>query len=567
MASWSLFLIGLRLVAISYLLGAISHLAYRVVSTATPWQTILAGHPRLRTWMGSALTVMAFSWTGTAATPGVKMAWALVGVVAAALTLTDVSRRWPRSLGMSAGAALRARLAGPSGLAIMLILLAVVLAALYALIILPWMQPDEPRHFEVALHVARLGQPVVTGSDRVPAWEQELIASMEALSFWWYGFSFIGWDPNNLPQSFREIWGPAYATAFFQPPLYYTVTGGLIALWGNHWPVETGVLVVRLFGLTLLALSLAGTYKTIAELFPDRPHWALGVLGFAALWPSHLAANAAVNNDLLAEALVIWVMYVAISLLRRGPELGRIAWLLALSLFAITTKRTALTAAVVAPLALFWGMGSAGPWRRRPLTVLGGVAVVLLVGLGLGAVLVQTGRLGLPKTFLADLSGGVYWRNLLTFPYIEYGRAIFRTFVGWFGWMRVPLLEPFYWLGGLLLILAFLGLVRLTIRKRRSSLLARWQKQGVLLFVVAILAQTLIVIGKQLLYADFASDSVPQARYFYPIAPALFFFLWLGLTAWLPPHRRGQGLFAGVALLLLFNLYILGFVLYPFFWL
>jgi|GEM_PF-2289555 len=567
MASWSVFVIGLRLVAISYLLGALSHLAYRVVSTATPWRTILAGDSRLRSWMGVALAVVAFSWVGTAATLGEKMAWALVGMVAAALTLSDVIRRWPRIMGTRAGSALRARLAGPTGLAIMLILLAVVLAALYALIILPWMQPDEPRHFEVALHVARLGQPVVTSSDRVPAWEQELIASMEALSFWWYGFSFIGWDPNNLPKSFREIWGPAYATAFFQPPLYYTVTGGLIALWGTHWPVETGVLLLRLFGLALLALSLAGTYKTITELFPDRPHWALGVLGFAALWPSHLAANAAVNNDLLAEALVIWVMYVAISLLRRGPELGRIAWLLALSIFAITTKRTALTAAVVAPLALFWGMWSVGQWRRRPLSVLGGVAVVLLVGLGLGAVLVRVGRLGLPEAFLADLLGGVYWRNLLTFPYVEYGRAIFRTFVGWFGWMRVPLLEPFYWLGGLLLILAFLGLVRLAIRKRQRPLLARWQKQGLLLFVVAILAQTLIVIGKQLLYADFASDSVPQARYFYPIAPALFFFLWLGLMAWLPPHRRGQGLFAGVALLLLFNLYILGFVLYPFFWL
>ncbi len=567
MASWSVFVIGLRLVAISYLLAAISHLVYRVTSTATSWRTILAEYPRLRHWMGVALTVVAFSWVGTAATPGEKMAWALVGVVTAALTLSRFVRRFSGALRKPVWSAWRAELAGPTGLAIMLILLAVVLAALYALIILPWMQPDEPRHFEVALHVARLGQPVVTGNDRVPAWEQELIASMEALSFWWYGFSFIGWDPNNLPKSFREIWGPAYATAFFQPPLYYTVTGGLIALWGNHWPVETGVLIVRLFGLSLLALSLAGTYKTIAELFPDRPHWALGVLGFAALWPSHLAANAAVNNDLLAEALVVWVMYVAISLLRRGPELGRIAWLLALSIFAITTKRTALTAAVVTPLALFLGMGSAGQWRRRPLTVLGGVAVVLLVGLGLGAVLVRVGRLGLPEAFLADLTGGVYGRNLLTFPYVEYGRAIFRTFVGWFGWMRVPLLEPFYWLGGLLLILALLGLVRLAIRKRQQPLLARWQKQGLFLFVVAILAQTVIVIGKQLLYADFASDAVPQARYFYPIAPALFFFLWLGLTAWLPPHRRGQGLFVGVALLFLFNVYILGFVLYPFFWL
>lgn len=565
MSVWSVLLFGLRLTAISYLLGTAGHLAYRAASTATPWRVILAEQPHLRAWMGLALGVVAFSSAGTASAVWEGVAWGLIGAATVPLVLSGFRHRLP---GLAhSRLTLRTWLLGPNGIATMLILLAVLLAALYALIILPWMQPDEPRHFEVALHVARLGQPVVTSNDRVPEWEQEMIASMEALSFWWYGFSFIGWDPNNLPKSFREIWGPAYSTAFFQPPLYYTVTGGLIALWGQQWPIETGVLAVRLFGLALLALSLAGTYKTIAELFPDRPHWALGVLGFAALWPSHLAANAAVNNDLLAEALVIWVMYFAVSLLRRGFEPGRMAWLLALTIFAITTKRTALTAAVVTPLALLFSLMAVERWRRRPLAVAGGVAVVLLVALGLGAVLMQAGRLGLPKTFLADLMGGVYWRNLLTFPYLEHGRAIFRTFVGWFGWMRVPLLEPFYWLGGLLLILALLGLVRLLLRKRRRPLLTRWQKQGLFLFVVAILAQTLFVIGKQLLYADFASDSIPQARYFYPIAPALFFFLWVGLTAWLPPHRRSQGLFVGVALLLLFNVYVLGFVLYPFFWL
>jgi hypothetical protein len=567
MGAWFALLLGLRLTAISYLVGVSGHLVYRSLQTATPWRVILAQHPRLRVGMGLALAVVAFSSAATASTWWEGVAWGMVGAVSVSLALSGFRQRLSVLLGLPGRQALWTWLAGPNGLATMLILLAVLLAALYALIILPWMQPDEPRHFEVALHVARLSQPVVTSSDRVPAWEQEMIASMEALSFWWYGFSFIGWDPNNLPKSFREIWGPAYSTAFFQPPLYYTVTGGLIALWGKHWPIETGVLAVRLFGLALLALSLAGTYKTIVELFPDRPHWALGVLGFAALWPSHLAANAAVNNDLLAEALVIWVMYFAVSLLRRGLDAGRVAWLLALTIFAITTKRTALTAAVVAPLALFLGMLGTERWRRRPGAVVGGLVTALLVGLGLVTVLIRAGRLGLPKTFLTDLLGGVYWRHLLTFPYIEYGRAIFRTFVGWFGWMRVPLLEPFYWLGGLLVILALLGLVRLLIRKRRRPLLARWQKQGLLLFVVAILAQTLFVIGKQLLYADFASDSVPQARYFYPIAPALFFFLWLGLMAWLPPHRRRQGLFAGVALLLLFNFYILGFVLYPFFWL
>ena len=98
--------------------------------------------------------------------------------------------------------------------------LSLVLASLYGMVIRPWMQPDEPRHFEVTMHVARLGQPVITGADRVPDWEREIIAAMEEESFWWYGFSLVGWDPANLPDSFQEVWGPMYSTAFFQPPLY-----------------------------------------------------------------------------------------------------------------------------------------------------------------------------------------------------------------------------------------------------------------------------------------------------------------------------------------------------------
>ena len=101
------------------------------------------------------------------------------------------------------------------------------------------MQPDEPRHFEVALHVARLGQPVVYYPDHVQAWQQEIIADMEAQSFWWYGYSLIGWDPDNLPRSFDEIFGPLYGLAFFQQPLYYTAIGALLQQFGADWALST----------------------------------------------------------------------------------------------------------------------------------------------------------------------------------------------------------------------------------------------------------------------------------------------------------------------------------------
>lgn len=557
---------GLWVVGLALLLISASYAFYRSLTSSLSFGAALA-RPQAAAlaWTGGLLFALGQALTSGGA-PWQATLWAALALLCG--TQVVVNRRQQAGLEPGLLPALRAWLRSERALVTGIIVLGLLLASLYALVILPWMQPDEPRHFEVALHVARLGKPTVTSADRVGEWEQEMIGSMEELSFWWYGFSLIGWDPASLPKSFAEIWGPAYSTSFFQPPLYYTVSGGLVSLWGDNIPITQAVLRLRLLGLGLLALSLWGVYRTIRELIPDRPRWAVGVLFLAALWPSHLAANAAVNNDLLAETLVVWTVFFAIHLLRRGPSLAAVSWLLALTLFGVTTKRTALTTTILGPSAfLLWALGEV--WRRR-LRHRGWIvsAVVLLTAATLAFfafIMARAGRLGLPPTFWADLISGVYWRNLAAFPWSQQADALLRTFVGWFGWMRVPLFEPFYWLGGLLVLLALLGLVRQWLRAR--TLMAGWQKRAFVLMALAISAQFVFIIGKQVLYADWAGDSIAQIRYLYPVAPAFFFLFLAGLSAWVPSGWRRHALPAGVAMLLGFNLYILGFVLYPFFWL
>ena len=449
------------------------------------------------------------------------------------------------------------------------IIAGVLLATSYATIVLPWMQPDEPRHFEVAQHVARLGKPIVTGSDRVPAWEQEIIASMEQHSFWWYGFSIVGWDPANLPKSFSEIWGPAYSTAFFQAPLYYALSGGLMRLWGTGVPLDVAVMRLRLAGLVLFAMSLWGIQRTIAELFPERPRWGLYVLSLAALWPSHLAANAAMNNDVLAEVIVIWVLFFAVQVLRRGPTLANLSWMVSLAILGIGTKRSALTAVVVVPLVLvLWATMRLGQQKTRGrfLKFVGAAMVAVAVLAGMAVVALRAGRLGLPEGFIASLANGEYWRNLAAYPFLNQADAILRTLVGWFGWMRVPLPEPIYWVGYGFMALVAIGLVFTLVRWRRWTL-AGWQKRAIVLFAVALVVQVVLIVGKQLLYADWAADSISQARYLYPVAQVLFLFGLVGLRAVVPRRVRPYAFPAGIALLFLFNIYVLAFVLYPFFWL
>lgn len=557
---------GLWIAGLALLFAVVSHAFYRSISSPLSFGDILARpHTAGLAWMGGLLFALGLA-AGSLGSPWQLILWFALALVCG--IQVAISRRQQSGRSASLLAAIRLWLQSQQALVVGIIALGLLLASLYALVILPWMQPDEPRHFEVALHVARLGKPTVTSADRVGPWEQEMIGSMEELSFWWYGFSLIGWDPAKLPQSFAEIWGPAYSTSFFQPPLYYTLSGGLISFWGDDIPIAQAVLRLRLLGLALLALSLWGIYRAILELLPNRPRWAVGVLFLAALWPSHLAANAAVNNDLLAETLVVWTVYFAINLLRRGPSLSNVVWLLALTLFGVTTKRTALTSALLGPLAfLLWALGEV--WNRRlrhrGWLLAGALALTAVVLVFFGLVMVRAGRLGLPSTFWADLSSGVFWRNLAAFPWDQQADALLRTFVGWFGWMRVPLFEPFYWLGGLLALLAGLGLVRQWLRAR--TIIAGWQKRALILLGLAVIAQILFVVGKQVLYADWAGDSISQIRYLYPVAPALFLLFLAGLSAWIPRRWRRYTMPVGVGLLLAFNVYILGFVLYPFFWL
>ncbi len=572
MINWPDLLIdALWIVGLALLLAVFSHAAYRSATSARPFRVVIAHPPyRWRAWLGATLVAGGFCFT-TRDNLWQSLLWLALALAAAAQTLNSYRQQQGKTIAFAN--LLRRNTSentAPSWLLITAIItIGLLLASLYAIIILPWMQPDEPRHFEVALHVARLGKPVVDGAERVPEWEQEIIRSMEDLSFWWYGFSLVGWDPANLPRSFNEIWSPAYSTAFYQPPLYYTLAGGLLSLWDDKLPLPTAILHLRLLGLSLLGLSLLGIYCTIRELLPDRPRWALAVLCFAALWPSHLAANAAVSSDILAETLTIWTLYFAVHLLRRGPGLTNLAWLLSLTILAFTTKRTALVTAFITPFTLLLWVLSAnwGRWNRFRLLISLLTALLLLTAaVAATALIIRSGRLGIPQTLFADILSGKYWRNLAAFPLLKQSDALFRTFLGWFGWMRVPLPQPLYWLGGALVLFAILGGIWRLRSLPRLQLLG-WQRRALLLFGLSILVQIIFAVGKQILYADWAADSIPQIRYFYPIAAPLFFFLLLGLSPWLPRPLRRYALPVGIGALCLFNIYILGFVLYPFFWL
>ncbi len=567
MINWyGVFVNGLWVTGMAIVLAGMSWSLYARKLDGRSWTQQLAS-PEMTLTLAVGMMLMTL---GFGLRPGGSV-WPSLGWLALALAfalMAWLASRRRRGLDADFNALLRRQLTGTRGVATGLILLGVLMGSMYAVTIRPWMQPDEPRHYEVAMHDARLGRPGAATKDLVPAWEQELIADMEAQSFWWYGYSVIGWDPNNLPKSFTEIWEPRYSRAFFQLPLYYDLAGLLLYAWGDSVTLSQSVILLRLFGVFWLALSLGGIYSIGREMFPGHPQIALGALAFAALWPSHLAANAAVNNDPMAEALVIWTAFFAIRLLRRGPSFKTLTWFFVLAILAIYTKRTAFSILAFLGVMPLWGLLQAFQRRSRRAKMMGwGVLIAGILAIPVLFYIVQaTGKYWIPESLLASLRTGALLQAFQEAPLGKFVLTLYRTFWGWFGWLRVPLPDAVYLLGAAI-ALAMLGLLALGYLGIFSKRLAGWQRAGLVLLLLALSMQLALTLGKDVVYGDWKGGSVPQIRYLYPVLPAMLIPMFLGLQRIVPASRRHLILPMEVILLLIFNFYILGFILYPFFWL
>jgi hypothetical protein len=270
----------------------------------------------------------------------------------------------------------------------------------------------------------------------------------------------------------------------------------------------------------------------------------------------------------MAEALVIWTTFFAVRLLRRGPNFKTLTWFFFFIILSIYTKRTAFSVLVLLLAIPLWGALQIGRNASRRARIIG---ITMLIG-GIAAIpllfyLVQaTGRYLLPTALLENITPAKAWALLSAAPLGKFLLSLYLTLWGWFGWLRVPLPDILYWIGGAITV-AGLALLALGYLQLFDKKLAAWQKAALLLFLAVLLSQFALVLGKDIIYGDWKSGSVPQMRYLYPVLPTLLLPIFLGIQRILPVSRRSYLLPALISTLLFFNFYILGVILYPFFWL
>ena len=236
-----------------------------------------------------------------------------------------------RSITLSARAALA-----------LLLLLAFLHGALYALFLPPWGLIDEAQHLHYIQYIAEQQSLPVAGELYL---SDEIVASLFATQRW----QTFHWTPPPAPDpQAMGLEGHSYEA--YQPPLFYlAMTPFYLAL-----PSD---MLVKVYGLRMVALLLSlvtvwATYRSAALLlpsFPYAPFWAGLVL---VAIPERAFATSRINNDVLLEVLAALFFL----LLTRAALSG------------LTRRRVFI-------LGLLWGLAA---WVKMPGALLGVPLLLLL---------------------------------------------------------------------------------------------------------------------------------------------------------------------------------------------
>jgi 4-amino-4-deoxy-L-arabinose transferase-like glycosyltransferase len=108
---------------------------------------------------------------------------------------------------------------------------------------------------------------------------------------------------------------------FHQPPLYYSLAVPFYWL-TLFWPPVQQVIALRFLSLLMGGGIVYLAYLIAREVFPTNEVLALGTAAFVAGVPMHLAMLAAVNNDGLAELVLVGILWMLIRTIKKEEAEG-----------------------------------------------------------------------------------------------------------------------------------------------------------------------------------------------------------------------------------------------------
>ncbi|GIV79474.1 glycosyltransferase family 39 protein [Litorilinea aerophila] len=390
------------------------------------------------------------------------------------------------------------------------ILLAYLVAAcLFATKTPPWQAPDEPAHYNYIAHIAAgYGLPQLQMGDFDKAYMDRLLRSRFA--------------PELSIQKLR------YES--YQPPLYYLLATPIFWLTGGD------LIALRLFGVFIGMGTILLVYRCLALVFPGKHLLSVGATAFTALLPMHVAMSAAVNNDGLAELLLMASMLVLLTWMKveyqaREPAAlqGQERRLLLLGILLGMGLLTKIYAYLFTPMALVVIVAVLRLWRRvgpkpswrallKPLAQVAVPAVVLGLPFWIRNLLLYGfwDVLGLQRHDQVVVGQARTGEWIAYHGWVAYGERAFgftfKSFWGVFGWMGVFMDDRVYTALLLFSGVIFMGVLWATVRLISGGPdtdMDRFQVGVLILFGLFLLAVGLGYLGYNLKFVQH------QGRYFF----------------------------------------------------
>lgn len=325
----------------------------------------------------------------------------------------------------------------------------------------------------------------------------------------------------------------------------------------RYGPIRRARLITALMSMvTIWLCALAALEVT------GRQSTALLAAGFVAFLPQFTFRGMNVSNDAMVTTMAACLLLLLLRLIRRGFtwRVGIAAAVVLAAAYLSKINAIALVPPFVAAI-----VTARGPWRTR-LVHLGVLGVTLLIVAPWTArnVWLYGDPFATAKMYDA-VEGMIFerslwdWHHVTTLP-----RELFKSFVGYFGYLSVKLPKWVYavYLAGILFALA--GLSRIfapsATEKRTVDGDPRWTWIRVLIvLVVTILCSYAVVVRINVQFAQ------TQGRYMFPALPALAVAVAIGLEQW-RPWRKAAARWparATVAAWGAVNLAVLGLVVVP----
>jgi 4-amino-4-deoxy-L-arabinose transferase-like glycosyltransferase len=391
-----------------------------------------------------------------------------------------------------------------------------VLAFGYATLTPIWQNPDEPAHYNYVAFVATTGGlPVLRPGD----WDSALLDRLK----------------NGTLEPGDDVASIGYEA--WQPPLFYLLAAPVFRLGPMDDP---GVMVLhlRLFNAVIGALTLGVAYLVARELLP--PLLAVAVPLAIVGVPMFTSISAAISADPLANLLAAVALLVLIRHVCR-PSAGP-GWALGSGVLIGLGLLTKLALGIFVPLALIVVFVCSARPLRDGVVLLGGVGLVVLPWL-----VHQVTTYGWADPLATSRHAQVVL-DQPRFPgfslaYLStFLTTSFHSFWAQFGWMSIVAPDRLYWLWGLVVLAALVGLV---IDRRRL-------RDPVWLVVLGTLAAALLgYIAYNLEFEQF------QGRYVFTALVPIAALLVAGWAAWLPARLRFWGVGLVVLGLVMVNAYAL----------